>query len=81
VPGFASTSWQGWFMAAKTPAPIVQRIQQETAKALGLPDVRARLGSMAYEGVGSTPAEFDQFYRTEIVKFAKVIEDAKIPKQ
>jgi tripartite-type tricarboxylate transporter receptor subunit TctC len=81
VPNFASTSWQGWFMAAKTPAPVVQRIQQETAKALGLPDVRARLGTMAYEGIGSTPADFDAFYKTEIVKFAKVIADAKIPKQ
>src|SRR6476620_4533128 len=30
VPGFASTSWQGWFMAAKTPVPVVERIQQET---------------------------------------------------
>jgi tripartite-type tricarboxylate transporter receptor subunit TctC len=81
VPGFASTSWQGWFMAAKTPAPIVERIQQEIAMALGLPDVHTRLGAMAYEGVGSTPAAFDAFYKAEIAKFAKVIADAKIPKQ
>jgi tripartite-type tricarboxylate transporter receptor subunit TctC len=81
VPGFASTSWQGLFMAAKTPPAIVARVQQETAKALALPDVRARLGTMAYEGVGNTPAEFDAFYKSEIAKFAKVIEDAKIPKQ
>ena len=81
VPGFASTSWQGLFMAAKTPPAIVARMQQETAKALALPDVRARLGTMAYEGVGNTPAEFDAFYKSEIAKFAKVIEDAKIPKQ
>jgi tripartite-type tricarboxylate transporter receptor subunit TctC len=81
IPGFASTSWQGWFMAAKTPAPIVARIQQETAKALALPDVQTRLGTMAYEGIGSTPAEFSAFYKSEIAKFAKVIADAKIPKQ
>jgi len=81
VPGFASTSWQGLFVAAKTPAPIVERIQRETAKALGLPDVQARLGTMAYEGVGNTPAAFDAFYKAEIAMFAKVIEDARIPKQ
>src|SRR4029079_2667023 len=62
VPGFASNSWQGWFMPGKTPAPIVERIQQETAKALSLPDVRARLGAMAYEGVGNPPAEFATYY-------------------
>lgn len=81
VPGFASTSWQGWFMAAKTPAPIVGRVQQEIAKALQLADVRTRLGAMAYDGVGSTPAEFAAFYKAEIAKFSKVIADAKIPKQ
>ena len=81
VAGFASNSWQGWFMAAKTPAPIVERVQQETAKALALPEVKTRLAAMAYEGVGSTPADFTSFYKIEIGKFTKVIADAKIPKQ
>jgi tripartite-type tricarboxylate transporter receptor subunit TctC len=81
VPGFVSNSWQGWFMAAKTPAPIVERVQQETAKALALPDVRARLASMAYDGIGDPPSEFAAYYRDEIAKFTKVIADAKIPKQ
>ena len=43
--------------------------------------MHARLGAMAYEGVGSPPAVFDAFYKAEIAKFAKVIADAKIPKQ
>ncbi len=81
VPGFASNSWQGWFMAGKTPAPIVERVQQETAKALALPDVRSRLAAMAYDGVGQTPAEFTAYYKDEIAKFTKVIADAEIPKQ
>jgi len=81
VPGFASTSWQGWFMAADTPSPIVERIQQEVAKALMQPDVHPRLAAMAYEGVGSRPAEFAAFYKAEIAKFAKVIADANIPRQ
>jgi len=81
VPGFASTSWQGWFMAADTPSPIVERIQQEVAKGLMQPDVHPRLAAMAYEGVGSRPAEFAAFYKAEIAKFAKVIADANILRQ
>jgi len=81
VPGFASTSWQGWFMPARTPAPIVELIQEETARALAMPDMRSRIAAMAYEGIGSTPAEFAAHYRQEIAKFTKVIADAKIPKQ
>ncbi len=81
VPGFASTSWQGWFMPANTPTPIVARIQGEVAKILAMPDVQARLATMAYEGVGSTPEEFAAYYRREIVKFTRVVADANIPKQ
>ena len=80
VPGFASSGWQGWFMPARTPPAIVARVQAEVAKAIALPDVRKRLEAMAYEPVGSKPAQFDAYFRAEIVKFGKVIADAKIPR-
>ncbi len=81
VTGFASSGWQGWFMSASTPAPIVDRIQQEVLKALALPDIQERLKAMAYEPIGSTPKEFDAYFKSEIIKFTKVIADAKIPQQ
>jgi tripartite-type tricarboxylate transporter receptor subunit TctC len=81
VPGFASSSWQGFFVAAKTPHDIVTTIQRETAKVLQMPDVRERLRSFAYEPVGSTPEEFGAYFRAEIEKFAKVVKDAHIPVQ
>ena len=81
VPGFASSGWQAWFMPANTPAAIVERIQQEIVKAIAHPDVRARLEAMAYEPIGSTPTQFDTYFKSEIAKFTKVIADAKIPQQ
>jgi tripartite-type tricarboxylate transporter receptor subunit TctC len=81
LPGFASGGWQGWFMAAGTPAAAVERIRSEVAKAIALPDINERLKSMAYEPVGSTPADFEAYFRAEAVKFTKIIADAKIPKQ
>jgi tripartite-type tricarboxylate transporter receptor subunit TctC len=81
IPGFASTSWQGWFAPAKTPREAVVLIQREVAKALALPDVAERLKAMSYEGVGSTPEEFDAYFRSELGKFAKIVKDAKIPVQ
>jgi tripartite-type tricarboxylate transporter receptor subunit TctC len=80
IPGFESTSWQGYFVPAATPRDIVVRLQQETAKVLKLPDVMERLRAGGNEGVGSTPEEFDRVFRADIVKFAKIIADAKIPK-
>ena len=80
IPGFESTSWQGYFVPAGTPREIVLRLQQETAKALQQPDVIERLKAGGNEGVGGTPEEFDRVFRSDITKFAKIIADAKIPK-
>jgi len=80
IPGFESTSWQGYFVPAGTPKDIVVRLQQETAKALKLPDVIERLRAGGNEGVGSTSEEFDSVFRADIGKYAKIITDAKIPK-
>ena len=81
LPGFASSSWQGWFVPANTPREIVVRIQQEAAKALNSPDVRARLEATANEVVASTPEAFAATFKADLEKFAKVVKDAKIPLQ
>ncbi len=81
LPGFASSSWQGWFVPANTPREIVARIQQEAAKALNAPDVRVRLKATANEVVASTPEAFAATFKADLVKFAKVVKDAKIPLQ
>jgi tripartite-type tricarboxylate transporter receptor subunit TctC len=81
IPGFETTSWHGFFVAAGTPRDIVLLLQRETAKALKHPDVIERLRAVGIEGVGSTPEEFNDRFRADIAKFAKIIADAKIPKQ
>jgi tripartite-type tricarboxylate transporter receptor subunit TctC len=79
--GFESSSWQGWFVPAKTPPEVVALIQREAAKALHAPDVRTRLEATANEIVASTPEEFATRFKADIEKFAKVVKDANIPLQ
>jgi tripartite-type tricarboxylate transporter receptor subunit TctC len=81
VPGFESTSWQGWFAPAKTPREIVDLVQGGVAKALQAPDVLERLRTWTNEPVGSRPAEFDGYFKAEVAKFKKVVKDANIPLQ
>jgi tripartite-type tricarboxylate transporter receptor subunit TctC len=81
IPGFESTSWQGYFVPAGTPREAVVRLQQEMVKVLKLPEVIERLHAGGNEGIGSTPEEFDARFRADIIKYAKIIADAKIPKQ
>jgi tripartite-type tricarboxylate transporter receptor subunit TctC len=81
IPGFESGSWQGIFVPAGTPREIVVRIQQEIAKALKSQDVLNLLRTGGNEPVGSTPEEFTERFKADIALFAKVVADAKIPKQ
>jgi tripartite-type tricarboxylate transporter receptor subunit TctC len=81
LPGFASSGWQAWFMPAATPPAIVERVRNEVAKTIALPEINQRLKAMTYEPVGSTPADFTVYFKSEIGKFTKIIADAKIPKQ
>jgi len=81
VPGFESGSWQGWFVPAGTPPEVIALIQREAAKALKMPDVRARMDATANEIVGSTPDQFAVKYKADMAQFAKVVKDAGIPQQ
>jgi tripartite-type tricarboxylate transporter receptor subunit TctC len=81
LPGFESTSWQGFFVPANTPRDVVATIQRQTAKALKAQDVLDRLKAGGNEGVGSTPDEFDARFNADIAKFAKIVKDARIPMQ
>jgi tripartite-type tricarboxylate transporter receptor subunit TctC len=81
VAGFASTSWQGFFVPARTPRDVVELIQRDTARALQAPDVRARLKALSYEPVGSTSTEFTAYFKSELARFADVVRQAHIPPQ
>lgn len=81
LPGFESSSWQGWFAPAGTPRDVVTFIQREAAKALNSPDVRARMEATANEIVASSPEAFATMFKADLEKFAKVVKDAKIPLQ
>ena len=71
--GFEASSWFGLLAPAGTPADIVNRLQQETAKALGAPALKERLLSQGAIPSGSTPAEFAQLIAAETKKWAAVV--------
>ena len=74
--GYEIVGWNGLFLPAGTPSAIVTRLYTETVKALALPDIKERLSGMGAEGVGSTPAQFTAFVKSEIRKWAQVVRDA-----
>lgn len=71
--GFDAGSWFGLLAPAGTPVEIVNRIQQEVARALVLPAVREKLLVQGAIPGGSTPAEFAKFVGDETKKWASVV--------
>ncbi len=59
--------WLGMFVPVKTPRAIVDRLHQESVKALQSPALREKLLSLDVEPMAMTPAEFDTFIRDEVV--------------
>ena len=74
LPGFEASSWFGLLAPAGTPPDVVNRLQQETAKALNLPATQERLLSLGAIPSGNTPAEFTQLIAAEIAKWAPVVQ-------
>jgi tripartite-type tricarboxylate transporter receptor subunit TctC len=73
LPGYEMGSWFGLVAPAGTPAAVMGRLQQATAKALRLPDVKEKLTAQGAEPIGSTPEEFRVFLDGEIARWARVI--------
>ena len=78
LPGFEAGSWTGIVAPARTPAPIVARLQREIVKVLQAPDVREKLSAQGFEIVGSTPQEFAAFVAAESDKWSKVMREHSI---
>lgn len=77
-PGFEVTGWLGLVAPAGSPARVIRKLNDETVKALALPQLRVRLAELGLEGIGSSPDEFAAVIRSGIPKWAKVIEESGI---
>lgn len=81
APGFDVEGWFALLAAANTPPDVTNVLHQEVVKALAGEDVRARLNTMGVRPIGSSPAEFAQFLRAEVDRWARVVADAKIKEE
>jgi tripartite-type tricarboxylate transporter receptor subunit TctC len=73
VPGYSATNWYGFAAPARTPQAIITKLNEEISRAIAAPDTRAHMADIGLETETSTPAEFGEFMKAEIAKWAKVI--------
>jgi tripartite-type tricarboxylate transporter receptor subunit TctC len=72
LPGFESMGWFGMLAPAGTPGEIIATLNDAIVSALKDPAIVERLGAIGAGPMPSTPAEFGQFMRREIDKWARV---------
>ena len=77
-PGYEVYGWQGFFAPAATPPGILQRLNAEIVKAGTSPDMQKIFTDTGGEFIVMTPAEFGQFYRGEIAKWAKIVKESGV---
>src|SRR5450755_4428893 len=78
LPGFEFNSWFAMMAPARTPKPIIARLNAEVLRALADPDVRSRLDAQGLTIRGSSPEELRTATRAQLAKYARVMKEAKI---
>jgi tripartite-type tricarboxylate transporter receptor subunit TctC len=72
-PGFEALAWNGILVAARTPRPIVQRLNTEINAILRDSTVKSVLNTQGFDLIGGTPEDFAKLIRSESEKWAPVI--------
>ncbi|WP_258234635.1 tripartite tricarboxylate transporter substrate binding protein [Cupriavidus pinatubonensis] len=78
VPGYEVNVWFGIQAPAGTPKEVVQKLNQEIAKALADPEIVKRFREQGVEVVGSSPIKFATLVEAEIQKWESVVRDANV---
>jgi tripartite-type tricarboxylate transporter receptor subunit TctC len=77
-PQIEADNWYGLVAAAKTPRPIIAKLNAAAVAALKAPEVQEKLASQGAILIGDSPEEFADYIRSEIAKWSKVVQAAGI---
>jgi tripartite-type tricarboxylate transporter receptor subunit TctC len=78
VTGFDWDAWAGLLAPAKTPRAIVNKLNREISRILGLPEIQQRMIALGVEAVPMTPAQFDKLIADQIVLTTRLARAAGI---
>jgi tripartite-type tricarboxylate transporter receptor subunit TctC len=74
--GFDANNWYGIMVPAKTPRPIIDRLNKETARILNTQEIKTILFNQGLDVAPGTPEQFGAYIKQERIKWAKVIKDS-----
>src|SRR5215210_5093265 len=74
--GYEVKSWQGILAPARTPKPIIDKLSQEIARILRVPDFSENLLTLGADPFVSTPQQFAALIKADLARYAKLVKDA-----
>jgi len=78
VPGYEAGSWFGICAPKNTPADTIDRLNDAINAGLTDPKIKARLADLGATVMSSSPMDFSAFVKTEMERYAEVIQAAGI---
>ena len=78
LPGYDVTNWVGAFAPAGTPRDVISKLHAEIVRVMQAPDIQRRLLTEGAKFTPLSPEQFGGFVKSEIAKWAKVIQEAGI---
>ncbi len=81
VPGYEATSWNGFAVPAGTPKAVIRRLQQETQKAVEIPEVKEKLFGLGIEAIAGTPEQFAALIKSEREKWVPLLKKIGVEPQ
>ena len=76
--GYEASSWWGILVPAQTPREVVNKLHADVLRSLKMPDTRNRIIGLGGEPVGNSPAQFSALLQDELVKWGKLVKEARI---
>lgn len=76
--GFEANNWNGFLVPAKTPRPVINKLNKELGAALLLPDIKEFLFKQGLDAAPDSPEQFGAYMKSEMAKWAKVIKAAGV---
>jgi tripartite-type tricarboxylate transporter receptor subunit TctC len=77
-PNFEASSWLGLVAPAKTPQPVIQKLNSALNRILAEPEVIQRLSGVGAEPTTGTPQAFATYQASELQKWGEIIKSANI---
>ena len=78
LPGFEASAWDGIFVPAGTPAPIVTRLNEALRAAVEAPDVRQWAEGLGTDIVTQPQPEFQAFFLREVERWGRIVARAGV---